>query len=139
MEDMSNLSCSICGRNSEDNSELTMLRTKNDIVICSECISKMHEMVNQTIVGDLSTNKSKEESKEEEKINISNKLLSPKEIKEYLDQYIIGQEKAKKMLSISIYNHYKMIRLKIKNQDNKEIQELDKSNLMLCGSTGSGF
>lgn len=138
MEDMPNLSCSICGRNSEDNSELTMLRTKNDIVICSECISKMHEMVNQTIVEDLSTNKSKEESKEEKKVNISNKLLSPKEIKEYLDQYIIGQEKAKKMLSTSIYNHYKMIRLKIKNQDNKEIQELDKSNLMLCGSTGSG-
>ena len=137
-EDIANLTCSICGKHSEDNPNVVMLRTK-DVVICSDCIRKMYDCVapNLILVENFEEETTPEDQEREE---FQNKLsITPKEIKEHLDQYIIGQEMAKKMLATSVYNHYKKIKMKMNNPDNQGIQEIDKSNALVAGSSGSGF
>lgn len=87
----------------------------------------------------ITENELKKMLKEAEKIDQKyeeqkNVLMRPKEIKDYLDKYVIGQDKAKKTLSVAIYNHYKRIFFNMDNADN----EIDKSNILLCGPTGCG-
>jgi len=111
--------CSFCGKS---RNEVNILVSGIDGNICDNCIEQAHGIV-----------------LEESKFNESNDLIkpltlkSPKEIKEFLDEYVIGQDQAKKILSVAVYNHYKRILL---DKDNDV--EIDKSNVILVGETGSG-
>lgn len=109
--------CSFCGKNEE---EVLTLYSNDDMTafICDECITQREGYL---------------ESGDEEEKRFDYTLLKPKEIKAKLDEYIIGQESAKKVLSVAVYNHFKRINM----IDNDEI-EMQKSNILLIGPTGSG-
>ena len=114
------LFCSFCGKPKELAKKL--IAGPNGVYICDECIDICKEVLES------------DEEKKEEKSSV--RLLKPKEIKAELDKYIVGQEKAKKVLSVAVYNHYKRINsLSGKNKDDTEIE---KSNVLLLGPTGSG-
>lgn len=116
--------CSFCGRSEE---ELELLLTGLDGHICNECAERAKEMV------DLALASQKPSEGVEEELGA---LPTPKEIKEYLDEYIIGQDAAKKYLSVAVYNHYK--RILNKNKDENDSVEIEKSNIVMVGSTGTG-
>ncbi|MDM1072725.1 ATP-dependent Clp protease ATP-binding subunit ClpX [Empedobacter brevis] len=111
--------CSFCGKS---RNEVNILVSGIDGNICDNCIEQAHGIV-----------------LEESKFNGNNDLIkpltlkSPREIKEFLDDYVIGQDQAKKILSVAVYNHYKRILL-----DKENDVEIDKSNVILVGETGSG-
>lgn len=109
--------CSFCGKSQDQVKRL--ISGPNDTYICNECVELC-----MTII--------KEESKNEEQSRELT-LLKPKEIKKILDEYVIGQDEAKKTLSVAVYNHYKRI-----GQDNFGETEIQKSNVLLLGPTGSG-
>jgi ATP-dependent Clp protease ATP-binding subunit ClpX len=109
-------SCSFCGRTNSQTSRL--IAGKNDTYICEDCVELFADFL-------------QEETKELPR-KFDFEIPAPAEIKEYLDGFVIGQEKAKKTLSVAVYNHYK----KVKYQP-KEI-EVDKSNIILIGPTGVG-
>lgn len=114
------LFCSFCGKSKELAKKL--IAGPNGVYICDECIDICKEVLES------------DEEKKEEKSSV--RLLKPKEIKAELDKYIVGQEKAKKVLSVAVYNHYKRVNsLSGKNKDDTEIE---KSNVLLLGPTGSG-
>lgn len=112
------LFCSFCGKMQ---SEVRKLVAGPTAYICDECIELCRSIVEED----------EEKSVEKDKKNV---LPEPKEIKNFLDQYVIGQEKTKKILSVAVYNHYKRLFSHI-DDDNVEIQ---KSNVLLVGPTGSG-
>lgn len=115
--------CSFCGR-SEDNVEILISGTSAHI--CERCIEQAQLIV-------------KEEKLAKGKSSIpSFKLLNPIEIKNHLDKYVIGQEEAKKVLSVAVYNHYKRIEYISKKQDDKDDVEIEKSNIVFVGETGTG-
>jgi len=118
-EDRKQVRCSFCGKSQEQVRKL--LAGPGDVYICDECIELCYEIVEEEFDDDVVESASG--------IN----LLKPKEIKEFLDQYVIGQEEAKKVLSVSVYNHYKRV-LSEKDLD----VELQKSNILMIGPTGSG-
>jgi ATP-dependent Clp protease ATP-binding subunit ClpX len=111
-----NLFCSFCGKNQK---EVKKLIAGPAVYICDECIQLCSEII--------------EEETEKEAGEFAG-LLSPKEIKIKLDDYVIEQEKAKKILSVAVYNHYKRLDTSIANSD----VEIQKSNILLIGPTGSG-
>src|SRR5512139_3500711 len=114
-----NLTCSFCGKSQD---EVKKLIAGPTVYICDECI----ELCNDIIA---------EETKLEEAMGPDiKKLPKPAEIKDVLDEYVIGQEKAKKILAVAVYNHYKRIELVKKPGD----VEMQKSNILLLGPTGSG-
>ena len=113
------LYCSFCGKSQ---SEVRKLIAGPSVFICDECVDLCIDII-------------REEVDEKTEGQIGEKLLKPQEIKETLDQYIIGQAAAKRVLSVAVYNHYK--RLKYKDT-NEETVELGKSNILLVGPTGSG-
>jgi ATP-dependent Clp protease ATP-binding subunit ClpX len=114
-----NLTCSFCGKSQE---EVKKLIAGPAVYICDECI----ELCNDIIA---------EEMKMEETLGPDmKKLPKPREIKDVLDEYVIGQDKAKKVLSVAVYNHYKRIESVTKPGD----VEMQKSNILLLGPTGSG-
>ncbi len=111
------LNCSFCGKSQE---EVQRLIAGPDVYICDECVSLCNEIIAQESIS--------EELEE-------GKLLTPAEIHDLLNQYVIGQEHAKKTLSVAVHNHYK--RVFFADASKSEV-ELDKSNILLIGPTGSG-
>lgn len=118
-EDKRQLKCSFCGKNQE---QVKRLIAGPNVYICDECVELCDEIIQEEV----------EEITEEEAVN----LPKPKEMMETLNDYVIGQEKAKKALSVAVYNHYKRIYGKNKGS-NKDV-EIQKSNILLLGPTGSG-
>lgn len=107
--------CDVCGK---EKAEVFLI--KNDH-ICTECLEQTKDM---SIIANCDTE--------------IKKSLSPKEIKDYLDRYVIGQNDAKEILSVSIYNHYKMLKYLEENKNNNDAVEIEKSNIMLIGPSGVG-
>lgn len=116
--------CSFCGR---DKKEALILIAGIEGHICELCVEQAYEIVRQELYGQDEKNKKKEDSFE------IPKHLTPQQIKKYLDQYVIGQNEAKKCISVAVYNHYK----RILNKSADDV-ELEKSNIMLVGQTGTG-
>lgn len=116
-DDKKQLKCSFCGKNQE---QVKRLIAGPGVYICDECIDLCSEIIADEF---------------EESIELdTTSVPKPNEIKNYLDQYVIGQEKAKKSLSVAVYNHYKRINSNLIDDD----IELQKSNILLLGPTGSG-
>ena len=115
--------CSFCGKTEKQVRKL--IAGPGDVFICDECISLCDEILED----ELQELYSDRDAEEEVEIN----LLKPKEIKEFLDEYVIGQEEAKKALSVAVYNHYK----RVMSQTDMDV-ELQKSNILMLGPTGSG-
>ena len=110
--------CSFCGRKK---TEVSMLLTGLSGNICSDCVGQAIEIINQELPA--AKRKSTKKSK----------ILKPIEIKQHLDEYVIGQESAKKILSVAVYNHYKRI-----SQELTDDVEIEKSNIIMVGETGTG-
>ncbi len=114
------LYCSFCGKSQH---EVKKLIAGPSVFICDECIDLCNEIIRDEAAGagiDAALSRSD--------------LPSPQEIRDILDQYVIGQERAKKILAVAVYNHYK----RLKHLDKKDEVELSKSNILLIGPTGSG-
>jgi ATP-dependent Clp protease ATP-binding subunit ClpX len=113
-----NLQCSFCGKSQK---EVKKLIAGPTVYICDECIGLCNDII-------------AEEVEREESLTTTTPLPKPAEIKAILDEYVIGQERAKKVLSVAVHNHYKRIDSKVSADD----VELQKSNILLLGPTGSG-
>lgn len=118
--------CSFCGRSE---GEVALLLTGLDGFICSDCVDNAHSIINQY----LSENKLQYSNKIDRK-----ELPKPKEIKEFLDQYVIGQDDAKITLSVAVYNHYKRLAQRDEGIISDDDVEIEKSNIIMVGSTGTG-
>ena len=113
------LYCSFCGKSQH---EVKKLIAGPSVYVCDECVELCNDII-------------KDEVEDDSEVSFSgDKLPKPKEIKEELDGYVIGQDRAKKILAVAVYNHYKRLRSKSKNDS----VELAKSNILLIGPTGSG-
>ncbi len=111
--------CSFCGR---EKKEVNLLIAGIDGHICDRCAEQANSII-------------QEEVKTDNSFDLDGvKLLKPKEIKEFLDQYVIGQDRAKKILAVSVYNHYKRLTQKVDDDET----EIEKSNIILVGETGTG-
>ncbi len=124
------LKCSFCGKTQD---QVKKLIAGPEVYICDECV----ELCNEILDEEFFEAKDKEGNSGEGNLEKSEKPIpKPHEIKEYLDQYIVGQDDAKKVLSVAVYNHYK--RLKHNKETDKDSVEIQKSNILLVGPTGSG-
>ncbi|MDD4556957.1 MAG: ATP-dependent Clp protease ATP-binding subunit ClpX [Alphaproteobacteria bacterium] len=115
------LHCSFCGKSQD---EVKKLIAGRGVYICDECIEVCVNILSDEIP----------ELKGEKNLASSEHLPTPSKLKEFLDQYVIGQDHAKKVLSVAVYNHYKRLNSNVSNKD----VEVSKSNVILIGSTGSG-
>jgi ATP-dependent Clp protease ATP-binding subunit ClpX len=111
--------CSFCGKDKKDTN---LLIAGMDGHICDHCIEQAYAIV-------------EEEFKKDSQFDLTGlKVMKPKEIKDFLDQYVIGQDQAKRILSVAVYNHYKRLTQKVTNDET----EIEKSNIILVGQTGTG-
>ena len=116
-EDKKQLKCSFCGKNQD---QVKRLIAGPGVYICDECIDLCSDIIQDEF---------------EDNVELDTTVLpKPNEIKEYLDQYVIGQERAKRALSVAVYNHYKRVKANMVD----DYRELQKSNILLLGPTGSG-
>jgi len=113
------LYCSFCGKSQH---EVRKLIAGPNVFICDECVGLCNDII-------------REENEEKSPLNKGNTLPKPREIKKILDEYVIGQEEAKKILSVAVYNHYKRMEQGVNRPPDVEIA---KSNVLLIGPTGSG-
>ena len=122
----SNVKCSFCGKMQD---EVERIVAGPGVYICNECIDVCSNIVENDIYED----------EDDEKYTINNETVpTPKEIKDVLDEYVIGQEEAKKTLSVAVYNHYKRIKSLQNDKNKKDDVEIQKSNILLLGPTGCG-
>ena len=122
----SNVKCSFCGKMQD---EVERIVAGPGVYICNECIDVCSNIVENDIYED----------EDDEKYTINNETVpTPKEIKDVLDEYVIGQEEAKKTLSVAVYNHYKRIKSLQDDKNKKDDVEIQKSNILLLGPTGCG-
>ena len=126
--DDSRLKCSFCGKSQD---QVKKLIAGPEVYICDECV----DLCNQILDEEFFENKDKEGSEDDNAAD-EKPIPKPHEIKAYLDEYIVGQDDAKKVLSVAVYNHYK--RLKHNKDTDKDSVEIQKSNILLVGPTGSG-
>jgi len=121
--------CNFCGRSER---EVRLLITGINGYICEDCAQQAYQIVQQSGINtaDSTSNKKKGKGKGDKLTNVP----KPREIKEYLDQYIIGQDEAKRFLSVAVYNHYK----RLDQPKDDEGVEIEKSNIIMVGSTGTG-
>ncbi len=120
-----NVKCSFCGKTQEN---VKRLVAGPGVYICDECIDLCNSIIESEIY---------DEDEEKYTLDGMDKIPSPKEIKKILDDYVIGQEEAKRTLSVAVYNHYKRI-ANNEEKDEKEDVEIQKSNVLLLGPTGCG-
>ncbi|MDR2130973.1 MAG: ATP-dependent Clp protease ATP-binding subunit ClpX [Odoribacteraceae bacterium] len=113
-------SCSFCGRS---RLEIDFLLTGSEVAICNECIEQAYEIVQENRQGHFAPG------------NLERgELRKPVDIKKFLDQYVIGQDEAKKFLAVAVYNHYK----RLERKGNHDDVEIEKSNIIMVGRTGTG-
>src|ERR1035437_945835 len=112
-----NHTCSFCSRTSDDAGPI--VEGPNGVYICSNCVELCHNIIKQ------------EQRKTTQAKPLFTTIPSPRQIKDYLDQYVIGQEHAKRVLAVAVHNHYK--RLTHADLDEAEAVEIDKSNVLLIG------
>lgn len=117
-EDGKLLYCSFCGKSQH---EVRKLIAGPSVFICDECVDLCNDIITEEM--------------QEKAASATGELLKPQEIRDTLDQYVIGQEEAKKILAVAVYNHYKRLQFQ---SDGKDDVELAKSNILLVGPTGSG-
>ena len=122
MKNPENLSCSFCGK-PQRNAKKIIASPNGECFICDECVAICREIIRED-----------EAQTQLEKIG----LPIPSDIKSKLDEYIIGQDEAKKVLAVSVYNHYKRINYNFSKKDKSNDVELEKSNILMIGPTGSG-
>ena len=118
--DRDSLTCSFCGR---DASQVSKMVSGTTVQICSDCINACYHIVRDSTPGSAH-------------VDLDFEIPNPGEIKDGLDKYVIGQERAKKVLSVAVYNHYK--RIKNRGELNSSDVELEKDNILLLGPTGVG-
>ena len=131
MADSEKKVCSFCGRTPDDDERL--IEGANGAYICETCVSICYQMLGLDAKDEYVDEEDEEKTYTEEDFNLD---LTPQEICAKLDDYIIGQDYAKKVLSVAVYNHYKQVKNNLFN-DSKDI-DIEKSNILLLGSTGSG-
>ncbi len=117
-DDSKLLYCSFCGKSQH---EVRKLIAGPSVFICDECVDLCNDIITEEM--------------QEKAASATGELLKPQEIRDTLDQYVIGQEEAKKILAVAVYNHYKRLQYQ---SDSKDDVELAKSNILLIGPTGSG-
>jgi ATP-dependent Clp protease ATP-binding subunit ClpX len=142
----SHLKCSFCGKSQE---QVRKLIAGPGVYICDECVDLCNEILDEELL-DASNPAPQQQPRPEppqkrrnRSASISlNQILKPREIKEHLDEHVIGQDEAKKVLSVAVYNHYKRLNLAQSKNSGKaaqeEVVELQKSNILLIGPTGCG-
>ena len=118
--------CSFCGRNDK---EVRLLISGLNGWICDDCARQAYQIVQDNL------KENSKDSKTDKKDDLASlKVPKPREIKEYLDQYVVGQDDAKRYLSVAVYNHYK----RLQQPDDPNGVEIEKSNIIMVGSTGTG-
>ena len=123
MAKQTNLHCSFCGRSRD---EVKILIAGQESHICENCVEHAQEIIGQELVGTEEQNTSTQ--------NFKLTVRKPTEIKKFLDEYVIGQDEAKKILAVAVYNHFK----RITNKVEKDEVEIEKSNIIMVGETGTG-
>ena len=116
--------CNFCGRNER---EVRLLISGVSGFICEDCAAQAYKIVQESNINNATNSKNA--------YNSNKAVPKPREIKEYLDQYVIGQDDAKRFLSVAVYNHYKRLQ---QPKDDKDGVEIEKSNIIMVGSTGTG-
>jgi len=124
------LKCSFCGKSQE---QVKKLIAGPGVYICDECVDLCNEILDEELFDSTSQSQTKEQS-----LPLLTNIPKPHEIKAYLDEHIIGQDKAKKILAVAVYNHYKRVNHNFELKETANKVEIQKSNILLLGPTGCG-
>ncbi len=122
-------SCAFCGRKATETEVLIPSAITPGVYLCSDCADSIHDIL-QEYRGESSSRKG---ARHDDAMPALESIPKPREIKEYLDQYVIGQDSAKRYLSVAVYNHYKRLQ-----QPQGDDVDIEKSNIVLVGPTGTG-